>query len=111
MHRNDRKMIKELIIKLLDEISNVPELQAKVYYIDFFRSYIMEISEGKLRELLAKIPRTIELRNFRGFDSGSQYTIKILVDLYNQLDTNNKKVIKDYHDVITQILIRSKKEQ
>src|ERR1700743_1831357 len=104
-----------LYLTLLNELSNVPEIRSKIYIITFLQGYISNVPEEILNDISIKIGRlsssNVNKELFRIFSEGTLYTAKTFLEIFNQLDDSNKKIVWDYHDELKQILNRTKKEQ
>lgn len=104
--------MREVILKVLTELENVPGI--RIYITSMLKRYIAKCPDSVINDFTIKVSK-FDSKNlhtiFNEYDSGSHYTIKTFLDIYDQLDESNKKVIWDYHSTLTSFLLRMKKEQ
>lgn len=107
--------MKEVILKLLCELSNVSEIKNKVYILEMLKGYVSKAPSELIESIVIKTSqlnsKSIQKEVKGLFDEGTHFTVKLLLDIYDQLDDNNKNVVWDYHSTLTSFLVKLKKEQ
>lgn len=106
--------IRVLLIKLLEELASVTEINDRQYIIRLLHDYLNSLKNEEQLLVITNKFQFITKDNFDTklldlFERGSSYLITALINIYNLLDESNKSVVWEYHSVLNEIHIKNKK--